>query len=73
MSSEYRKRLEAYYSSIQQARLMLKMGIIDDQDFIKMEDKMAKKYCIKICSLYRSNDLINRICRGNMTHDLEVS
>lgn len=73
MSNEYRKRLEAYYSSIQQARLMLKMGIIDDQDFIKMEDKMAKKYCIKIYSLYRSNDLINRICRGKMTHDLEVS
>lgn len=73
MSSAYRERLEAFFSSIQQARLMLEMGIIDDQDFIKMEDKMAKKYSIKICSLYRSNDLINRICRGNMTHDLEVS
>lgn len=73
MSSEYRERLEAFFSTIQQARLMLEMGIIDDQDFIKMEDKMAKKYCIKIYSLYRSNDLINRICRGNMTHDLEVS
>lgn len=73
MNSEYRERLEAYFAVIQQARIMFKKGIIDHSDFVKMENKMAKKYCIKICSLYRSNDLINRICRGNMTHDLEVS
>lgn len=73
MNSEYRERLEAYFAVIQQARIMLKIGIIDHSDLIKMENKMVKKYCIKICSLYRSNDLINRICRGNMTHDLEVS
>lgn len=52
MSSDYCKRLEDFYSSIQQARLMLKMGIIDNQDFIKMEDKMAKnivsKYAVYI-------------------------
>lgn len=53
MSSEYRERLEAYFAVIQQARIMLAKGIIDHSDLIKMENKMAKKYCIKICSLYR--------------------
>lgn len=73
MSKEYRQRLELFYSIMLQAKQMLKQGIIDDRDYYKIEDKTAKKYCIKKCSLYRVNDLINGSCRDNMTHDLEVS
>lgn len=69
MTKEYRERVEAFTSALLQAKILMKLGIIDSNDYIKMEDKIALKYCIKIDSLYRTNDLINRTSRGNMSHD----
>ena len=38
---------------------MLKQQIISQEDAIKSESFLAKKYCIKPDSIYRLNDLIN--------------
>jgi hypothetical protein len=41
-----------------QARAMAKQGLIKEQDYIKIEQKMAEKYNQKETSIYRLNDLI---------------
>jgi hypothetical protein len=41
-----------------QARSMAKQGLIKEQDYIKIEQKMAEKYNQKETSIYRLNDLI---------------
>jgi len=48
-----------YLNSIIQAISMVKKGIIEIDEFKKIEAKLAQKYCIKKTNLYRSNDWIN--------------
>lgn len=60
MSKEYCERLESFMNAMIQAKVMMKQGIIDEKDYLKIESKIAEKYCIKTNSLYRSNDLIKR-------------
>jgi len=48
-----------YLNAITQAKSMLSKGIITWDEYLKIEDKMAKKYNLKKTSLYRANDLIN--------------
>lgn len=48
-----------YLNSIIQAKSMVKKGIIEIDEFRKIEAKLAQKYCIKETNLYRSNDWIN--------------
>ena len=60
---ETRENVEAYKTSLLPIESMLLRGLITDKDFIKAEDFLAKKYCIKKGSIYRSNDLINKATR----------
>ena len=48
-----------YINSMNQIMVMRKKALITDKDFIKVEEKLCKKYCIKIDSLIRKNYLIN--------------
>lgn len=52
-----------YINTMVQAKKMLSMKIINDDDYIKIENKMAEKYCLNSLSLYRLNDLINKAKR----------
>ena len=48
-----------YLNAITQAKNMLLKGLICWEEYLKIEDKMAKKYNLEKTSLYRANDLIN--------------
>lgn len=48
-----------YLNVITQAKQMFSKGIISWEDYLKIEEKMAKKYNLGKTSLYRANDLIN--------------
>lgn len=48
-----------YLNAITQAKQILSKGIISWEDYLKIEEKMAKKYNLGKTSLYRANDLIN--------------
>ena len=52
-----------YLIVITQAKQMLSIGIISWEDYLKIEEKMAKKYNLGKTSLYRANDLINSFFR----------
>jgi len=47
-----------YLNAMFQVRAMAKQGLIKEQDYIKIEQKMAQKYNQKETSIYRLNDLI---------------
>lgn len=48
-----------YLNVITLAKSMLSKGMICWNEYLKIEDKMAKKYNLGRTSLYRANDLIN--------------
>lgn len=50
------------------AQKMFDSKIISLDDYEKIENKIAQKYCIKTNSIYRSNNLINSPPSGNITH-----
>ena len=57
-----------YYSSLLLYKKLLFDGEISEQEFDKIENRLAKKYCIKKVSLYRANDLINTPFRVMYIH-----
>lgn len=48
-----------YYSSLLFYKQLLSNGDISQEEYDKIETFFAKKYCIKIDSVIRSNELIN--------------
>lgn len=67
-NQEYQQSIERYSVAMLFAKKMLESSIISNEDYNKIEDKIAQKYCIKIDSIYRLNDLINSTLSGNMSH-----
>lgn len=67
-NQEYQQSIERYSVAMLFAKKMLESSIISNKDYQKIEDKIAQKYCIKIDSIYRVNDLINSPLSGNMSH-----
>ena len=67
-SKAHRQNQEQYLISFLQAKRMNEMGIISNEDLIKIEEKLREKYCIKITSLYVGIDWISTPFRGNMWH-----
>ena len=65
-SKAHRQNQEQYLISFLQAKRMNEMGIISNDDLIKIEEKLREKYCIKITSLYVGIDWISTPFRGNM-------
>ena len=60
------QKVQAYQSAMTQAQIMLKNGIIDKDDIVSIEHKLAEKYGLKNGSIYREIDLINVAFRANM-------
>ena len=60
------QKVQAYQSAMIQAQIMLKNGIISNDDIVSIEQKLAEKYGLKIGSIYREIDLINVAFRANM-------
>ena len=60
------KKVLAYQSSMLNALRMLQKSIINREDLVLIESKLAGKYDLKIGSLYREIDLINVAFRANM-------
>ncbi len=52
-----RSNIQAYHSAMAQVKTMLERGIIDENDIVSIEDKLAQKYELKFGSIYRENDL----------------
>mgnify|MGYP000896488445 CR=1 FL=1 len=71
MNKEHRINVENYYASLMQLKRMLALNIISNDDFIRCDGIIADKYCIKISSIYRSNNLIHSSFRGNIVHSKE--
>ncbi len=60
------QKVQAYQSAMTQAQIMLKSGIIDKDDIVSIEHKLAEKYGLEIGSIYREIDLITVAFRANM-------
>lgn len=60
------QKVQAYQSAMTQAQIMLKNGIIDKDDIVSIEYKLAEKYGLEIGSIYREIDLITVAFRANM-------
>ena len=67
-----RSNIQAYQSAMAQVKAMLERGIIEENDIVSIEDKLAQKYELKFGSIYRENDLINLGFRANISHTQEV-
>lgn len=52
-----RSSLEMYYLSLTPIKLMFENGLMNKQDYLKVESLLAEKYCIKKGNLYRLIDL----------------
>lgn len=52
-----------YLNAITQAKRMLIKNLITWEEYLKIEECMARKYDIEEASLYRTNDLINSAFR----------
>lgn len=61
--------LERFTASLAIVKSLLFKGEISKEEFYQAEDHLAKKYCIKIDNLYRSNDLILFGFRGIYMND----
>lgn len=71
MIKEYRKNIECYLAAMLLAKKMLSIGIIGSEEYKKVDELMATKYCIKRCSIYRLNNLIDSSIRGNIVDNQE--
>lgn len=54
----YSENITQYQLTMATAKKLHKLNIINDDDFILIEEETAKKFCIKKGSLYRINNLI---------------
>ena len=54
--------------ALAQAKLMLKLGIIDLIDYDTIDHALLEKYKLPLSSLYRNISLINSWNRGNISH-----
>lgn len=47
-----------YLNAMAQAKAMLKKGLINEKEYMKIEHRMAQKYSLNDLSLYRLNELL---------------
>ena len=63
--------LVSYKSAMSQAKLMYSKGIITAEEYEIIETKMCEKFGINSCSIFRDNEWINTLLRGNMSDTKE--
>lgn len=64
--------LVSYKSAMSQAKLMYSKGIITAEEYEIIETKMCEKFGINSCSIFRDNEWINTLFRGNMSDTKEA-
>lgn len=47
-----------YVNAMVQAKAMLKKGLINEKEYLQIEQRMADKYSLNLLSIFRLNDLI---------------
>ena len=72
MIDEQYSSLINYKSAMAQAKLMYSKGIITDEEYEIIETKMCEKFGINSCSIFRDNEWINTLFRGNMSDTKEA-
>jgi len=60
------KKIQVYQSAMTQVRNMLEKGILEKNDIVLIENKLAEKYGLEFGSIYREIDLISVSFRANM-------
>lgn len=60
---DYRNYI-SYLNSLNFFKKMLFCKVIDEKEYEKAEDLLAKKYCINKGNLYSQNELINKSFRA---------
>lgn len=60
------KKIQVYQSAMTQVRNMLEKGILDKDDIVLIENKLADKYGLEFGSIYREIDLISVSFRANI-------
>ena len=68
MNEEFYSRVLGYRSAMAQVRRMLTADIITEVEYAIIDTKLAEKYYLSPCSLFRENDLLYSCVRGNMSH-----
>lgn len=64
--------LVSYKSSMALAKTMYIRGIITAEEYEIIETKMCEKFGINSCSIFRDNEWINTLLRGNMSDTKEA-
>lgn len=62
----------SYKSAMAQAKLMYSKGIVIAEEYEIIETKMCEKFGINSCSIFRDNEWINTLFRGNMSDTKEA-
>ena len=60
--------LVCYLSAIAQGHVLLSKGFITEQDYMRFEEKVRRKYNIPERSIFRDVSLLYSQIRGNMPH-----
>lgn len=66
MTHEQFEREKLYRAAIAIAKSMLRQGIINEDDFHKIDTLMLERFRPILAGLYPQNDLIQSEVRGNM-------
>jgi len=72
MANDFYDALTKYKSVMLQARMMLSQGLINAEEYTKIEERMCGKFGINFDCLFRENDLINSDIYGNIRPTKEV-
>lgn len=64
--------LVSYKSAMALAKTMYIRGIITAEEYEIIETKMCEKFGINSCSIFRDNEWINTLLRGNMSDTKEA-
>lgn len=68
MDADYRARLVSYRTTMSLAEEMLIAGIINENDYTKIDRILAQKYGLSLGSIYCRKPLIDQASRGNIQH-----
>ena len=72
MDKEFFNALFGYKTAMVQAKVMLNKGLIMADEYGIIETKMCEKFGINSCSIFRDNEWINALFRGNMSDTKEA-
>lgn len=72
MIDKHYSSLISYKSAMAQAKIMHSKGIINAEEYGIIETKICEKFCINSCSIFRDNEWINTLFRGNMSDTKEA-